>query len=117
MDQPVVFNRDALLKRLDGDEELIEQIIDIFLEHAPGQFERLHQAIREGNAAMVKLHAHSLKGAAANMEAAAMRDVALEIERHSADVRRVAPLVAELEGELHKLQRLLSSLRVAEGAP
>jgi len=58
---------------------------------------------------MVKLHAHSLKGAAANVEALAMRDVAFQIEQNAANLPNIAPLVEKLEIEWKKLQALLSS--------
>ncbi len=112
---PAVFDRDALLQRLDGDEELVSEIIQLFLDHASGQLERLSQAVKDGKHDMVKLHAHSLKGAAANVEAAAMKEVAFEIERNAADAQNVGPLVEKLEAELSKLQRILSPSNMQGG--
>ncbi len=106
--KPAVFNREALLQRLDGDEAFVSQITGLFLEHASGQVERLRQAVAEGNPTMVKLHAHSLKGAAANVEAMAMKEVAFEIEQNAADVRGIAPLIEKLEMEWGRLQTLFS---------
>ncbi len=115
MKPAAVFDRAALLERLDGDEALVNQIIELFIEHASGQVERLSQAVNESNPTMVKLHAHSLKGAAANVEAVAMREVAFEIERNAADLQIVAPLITRLETEWDNFQRLFSTSNVEGG--
>ena len=87
------------------------EIIDIFLGNATAQLEQLSQAVKEGNSDMVKLHAHSLKGAAANVEAAAIKEVAYEIERNATDTEGVSPLIEKLATEFNRFVETSSALK------
>jgi PAS domain S-box-containing protein len=75
-----VFNRDAVMTRVDGDEELLQEIVELFLEDAPRQIERLKAALEAGEAALAQRQAHTLKGAAANVGAETLSGEALRIE-------------------------------------
>jgi signal transduction histidine kinase/CheY-like chemotaxis protein len=50
------------LERLDGDERLLHEIVQIFLEESPKQLAVLKQAVTEANAELVERTAHGLKG-------------------------------------------------------
>lgn len=75
-----VFDRRVLLERLMGDEELLREIIVLFLQEAPSQVEGLKRAVREGDEAEAARMAHTLKGSAANLAADAFRYLARQIE-------------------------------------
>jgi CheY-like chemotaxis protein len=53
---------ETTLSRLEGDRELLAEIVGIFLREAPRQLAALRQAIEQGNAEAVTEVAHSLKG-------------------------------------------------------
>jgi CheY-like chemotaxis protein len=76
-----VFDRDGLLDRLMGDEDLAVDIVGGFVEDMAGQMEsiRNNEALRADGEAFVRL-AHTVKGACANVGAMAMREVAREME-------------------------------------
>ena len=44
-----IFDRQALLRRVDGDEELLEEMLVIFLEFTPRQLQEIGQAIETGD--------------------------------------------------------------------
>src|SRR6266704_4422844 len=50
------------LEKLGGEENLLQEITDIFLDETPKLVARLQQAIQSGNAGLVETTAHSLKG-------------------------------------------------------
>jgi two-component system sensor histidine kinase/response regulator len=50
------------LERLGGDEKLLHEVVEIFLEEGPKQMTTLRHAIAEGNVVDIEKTAHSLKG-------------------------------------------------------
>jgi len=80
-----VFDRGALLGRLDGDEDLCREVVRVFVEDAPRRIEGLKRALREGRAHTVEREAHSIKGAASNVGARAVSRAARELETWARD--------------------------------
>ncbi len=76
-----VFDRDGLLDRLMGDEDLAVDIVGGFVEDMDGQMESMKddEALRADAGEFVRL-AHTVKGACANVGAMAMREVAWQME-------------------------------------
>jgi two-component system sensor histidine kinase/response regulator len=74
------FDRADLMERLDGDIELISELVQIFLEDAPQLVEELGAAVSRGDAAQVHRSAHSLKGSASNFSAGPVVESALRLE-------------------------------------
>jgi len=72
-----------MLERLMGDEDLAEHIISAFREDIPGRLEALARALQDQDAPGVVLQAHTIKGAAANLGAEQMREIAGVIEAAS----------------------------------
>ncbi len=104
------FDRSALLERLGGDEELLDEITDVFLEDIPAQLEQLRQGLSDNDATLVQGQGHRIKGASANLQAEAMREVAYEIEIAGRDGKldSALPLVAKLEQEFENFRFALS---------
>jgi HPt (histidine-containing phosphotransfer) domain-containing protein len=65
---------------VDGDEEILEELFQIFLEHLPEQLEKMRTAVRENDGKGVRFSAHQIKGAMRNFaaEEACKRAYALE---------------------------------------
>ncbi len=77
-DSVAVFDREGALERMNEDEDLLKLIVAAFLEDMPGHIASLKAALdQSGN---VVLYAHSIKGAAANVGAEALRSVAARLE-------------------------------------
>jgi len=62
-----LFDREGCLARLDGDEELLGILVKIALDDLPGTIAALVAALRDGAFEDAGRHAHSIKGAAANV--------------------------------------------------
>ncbi|MEN6473061.1 MAG: response regulator, partial [Syntrophaceae bacterium] len=82
--EPVIYNRDALAENLDGDEEQIREIVQVFLDDAPRQIAILEKAVAEADALTIRRQAHTLKGAAGNVGAEILQAAAFEMEKAGA---------------------------------
>ncbi|HEY5387386.1 MAG TPA: response regulator, partial [Thermoleophilia bacterium] len=109
---PPVFDQAVLLHLLDGDQDAVADIVAEFLADMPRQIEALGTALAAGDAASARRGAHTIKGASANVGAAALRAAAGAIEGAAASgdlesarrlesgaVRELERLQAELDGE------------------
>lgn len=104
-----LLDREAALERLDGDEELLQEIIDIFLEDAPRLFLALKQARLDRDQKTTERQAHSLKGASANVGAIHLQAICLIAEASSKAGRweELEAQLPELESALHATLDLL----------
>ena len=75
------FDYDDLLKRLEGDYELVEVVLKKFLEAAPLHLAALHKAITKGSVKEVAMQAHGFKGMAFNCSAVATGNVSRRLEK------------------------------------
>jgi len=105
------FDRSALLDRLGDDEELLGEVVGVFLDDTPVQIEKLSKALDEKDAEVVERGAHSIKGAAANLSAEELRDVAARMEKaaHAGDLDGVSAMMAELTAKFERLKAVLST--------
>jgi CheY-like chemotaxis protein/HPt (histidine-containing phosphotransfer) domain-containing protein len=104
-DVPAVFDRAAFLDRLMGDEAVARTICSGFFDDMPVQISKLTTAMTAGDLGQVVLHAHRIKGAAANVGGDALQAVALAIE--AAAERGALTAAGQLLGELeHGFSRL-----------
>jgi two-component system sensor histidine kinase/response regulator len=107
-----VIDKAAALKRLDGDTELLRELIALFLEEAPALLATIRAGLAEGNAVTVRQAAHSLKGAAANLAAIAIFVAAKQLEDlgRDGDLGPAAAVFATLEAEVERLTRSAESV-------
>lgn len=103
---PTVFDEAGLLERLMDDEELVKEVLDGFLSDIPKRLDALKEALRKGDAPVAQRHAHTVKGAAANVNAYALRDVAacMEDAAEAGDLETTASLMPLLSKEFEILQ-------------
>lgn len=78
------FDLESLKRRLDCDLDLIREIIGIFFEDYPKDFERLKQAVRGRDLSEAKRVAHTLKGSFANVGGMRASQIAAEMEKSAA---------------------------------
>jgi HPt (histidine-containing phosphotransfer) domain-containing protein len=69
------------LERVGGDEELLKEVAQLFLEDYPQSVEAIEQALAKGDARGVERAAHTLKGAAANFGVPPVVDAACAMEQ------------------------------------
>jgi len=66
-----------------GDEEVLGEILDLFMEDGPRQIAALGEAITQGDWEEAGRLAHTLKGSASNVGAEPLRQAAWSLEQHS----------------------------------
>ncbi len=99
------FDRAAALDRMDGDEELLAELAQIFVDDACEQRRRLQAAVIAREALEVQKGAHALKGAASNFHAGPTVAAALALEKlaRSGSLDGVDALLTTLDTELARL--------------
>ena len=104
-----ILNWNELIGRL-GDEELIREIVPVFLNDNKERLERLTEAVEAGDAKTLKLYAHAIKGAGRNIGAVRLSNIAhrLECAGREEDLEAANPLLDALRTELEKVVTLLS---------
>ncbi len=75
----------SLLQRVEGDKELLAEMVQVFLDDLPNLLNTMRDALLQGNMAMLERSAHSLKGAAGNLSAKQAADAAMELEKAAKD--------------------------------
>jgi signal transduction histidine kinase/DNA-binding response OmpR family regulator len=60
--KPAVLNFKQMLDRLGGDERLLHEVIEIFIDDAPKHIDALRGALAQGDTAVVEKIAHGMKG-------------------------------------------------------
>jgi two-component system sensor histidine kinase/response regulator len=76
-----LFDRVSLLERVEGDQELLTEMIHLFQEDAPNLVAAMRDALQRGDMAVLERSAHSLKGAAGNLSAKATTTAAQQLEK------------------------------------
>jgi HPt (histidine-containing phosphotransfer) domain-containing protein len=80
-------DREALMARLGQDEALFAEVIHLFIEDCPERLVAIHAAVDARDALRIRAAAHSLKGSAGNISAAALSDAAGALERVGEETR------------------------------
>jgi two-component system sensor histidine kinase/response regulator len=109
-----VFRWSELLDRLMGDTELAHAIVEGFIDDIPGQISKLKGYVQSGDTAAATRQAHTIKGASANVGAAALREAAYKLEEmgNGNDMAGVAEGLPKLETEFGRLKAVLMELKV-----
>jgi two-component system, sensor histidine kinase and response regulator len=94
----------------DGDVELTQKLIEIFLEDSPQLLSVICEAIERNDAAALERAAHTMKGALGYFGAGAAMDSALRLQQLGAkkDLTAAPEIMKELESALEQLTNLLS---------
>ena len=106
-----VFDSDAALKHVEGDRDLLDEIVGIFAEQCPKIMHEIQNAIRAADLPVLERAAHSLKGSASNLCATGVTQSAAELEEsaRSGDSSRSREQFQALESEVEKLLRELEA--------
>jgi CheY-like chemotaxis protein len=104
------FDRELLLKRIDGDTRLLSKLLLAFLGDLPRKLERLEARLADADAAGATMEAHGIQGAAGTIAAAPVRAIALEIESfcRSGDIAPARESFAALRTEFDVLKAALN---------
>lgn len=100
----------------EGDDDLLNELIDLFLEDAPGRMAGMRDAIAREDWPGLASWAHSLKGSCGSLGAMHMARLCGRLEQHgrTGGGRRDAELVfRELEGQYALVREALQRERAA----
>jgi HPt (histidine-containing phosphotransfer) domain-containing protein len=115
--RPPSWSRAEVLDRLGGDEELLQELCQIFLKESPRLMEKLRQGLAEGDGEAVQRAAHSLKGEVSYLAAAGAAQAARRLEDlgSEGDLSVVSEAIRLMERELDDLRQAIED--DAAGAP
>ena len=101
-----VLDRETLVERLFGDPDLVAEILDVFRDDVPSKLTGLRDALAQSDVETVTRLAHTVKGAAANVCAEALREVAMQVEHASreGDLERAASMLDALDAEFERFR-------------
>jgi len=103
------FSPQTTLEQVDGDRDLLKELIEIFSGQTRQQLQILKESIAGKDAPTVRRAAHTIKGSVANFGAQPAFDLALCLEQMGKDgALGQAPVALEtLASELQRLEKAL----------
>jgi two-component system, sensor histidine kinase and response regulator len=107
-----LLDRDAILERVGGDVEFLEEIAGLFVEDCPKLLTEIRAAISAGNPTALEHAAHTLKGSVANFGARPAREAAFRLEMlgRERDLLPAPEACAVLEHEMERFTVALTAL-------
>jgi len=110
-----ILDRLGLLDRMMDDAELSSEVLGLFVHEYPAMREALRSAIDCADPVAILNLTHTLKGAAANVGALRVCEVATRLEQQAADgaAARLGDLFLELDRHLVEFERVVAALRCA----
>jgi signal transduction histidine kinase/DNA-binding response OmpR family regulator len=117
--QTPAFDEAELRARVSGDEQLLGDVVRIFLEDCPARLAAIKDAVDRRDGEAIHLTAHALKGAAGNLAAKGLFEAARVLERLGAESRLDAAeaasrvVAAEAANVIDALRRFESGRGVA----
>jgi signal transduction histidine kinase/DNA-binding response OmpR family regulator/HPt (histidine-containing phosphotransfer) domain-containing protein len=101
-----IFGQEDLLERLGGKHEMVSKFLDMFINNSAGYLGGLRQAIESDNQEQVRIQAHTIRGAAANISAYRIKETAtaLEVTASEGNHGRWCELLARLESEYEEFK-------------
>jgi len=101
-----IFDRADALDRLDGDEEILQELLGMVADQCDEMMDMVHQAIEARDCTLLATAAHTIKGAMANVSANGSRAAALKLE----EAAKRDDIVAAAR-ETKELQRQIAFLK------
>jgi two-component system, sensor histidine kinase and response regulator len=108
-DEPV--DKTAGLTNAGGDEDILQDVIQVFLEEAPKQVMKMKEALKNKNVKDAEREVHTLKGSASNIGADPLMKKALQAEMalKNGKLEEASFLFLKVEVEFEKVRRFLSN--------
>jgi CheY-like chemotaxis protein len=104
-ERAAVASDNDLLARVGGSQELLREVIGLFLEDCPKLLAAVGDAVRRGDTEAVYRASHTLKGSVGNFDAHAAMQIAqrLEARAREGNLEAATTIFAALEIEIHAL--------------
>ena len=116
-DTVAILNLAAALERVGGDQELLEEVAQLFLDTSPDLFTEIGHAVEARDARALERAAHTLKGSVGNFGADATFQAAFLLEKmgRSGNLTGVDEAYHVLETEMERLRPALATLGQGSG--
>jgi HPt (histidine-containing phosphotransfer) domain-containing protein len=103
------IDRVRLFSRIEGDLDLLREIVSLFLADYPRRLGELKDAVTRGDSDAVSSVAHSIKGSVGSLAAQPCYEAAQRLERMgiSGDLTAAGAACAALEAEVERLKTAL----------
>ncbi len=113
-----ILDEAALMERVDGDRDLLRELINLFSADQPGRFQEITTALEAGESTRLCRAAHAMKGAVANFCAREAAHEAKQLESLARDgnLGAAASACARLERALGRLEPELSRLALSSAS-
>lgn len=102
------WNRSFALEQTAGDEELLTELVELFVDSSMDNLKSLKQAVSEENAEGVVAAAHSLKGASASLGIESVRQLvlAMETDARKGSITCAVDTLHDLENQLEEIKSM-----------
>ena len=106
------FDPGVVLKRVDGDRDLLKEITALFIEDTPHLLIELRDAIARGDGKVLERSAHTYKGSVGNFGARTAFEAAASLEQmgRNGDFARAGEMLDQLEQQVTLLVPALEAL-------
>lgn len=111
--EAVLFNRSELLERLGGRSDLMPKFLSMFTASVTEALLRLKSAVECRDAGEIHRHAHTIKGAAANIGAPRIRDKAAMIDEMAKSVE-LNCIVQQMELLVSEFEQFRDEVKVVQ---
>jgi HPt (histidine-containing phosphotransfer) domain-containing protein len=110
--QLMSFNRHLALDRVGGDEDLLKEVLQLFLEECPQLMAQVNQAVETGDPRRVEQSAHTLKGSLSTIgaELGASKAQTLESMGRSRDLEGCRQALEQLHQSVNRLCTELTAI-------
>ena len=107
-----VLNPEAALEHLDGDREMLKDLVDLLIEKTTDDIAQMAESIRRGDCEALCTTAHSVKGTAANIGAGRLSDAARRMEEagKNGDLPGAEEVLVLLKSEMSSLAEQIEAL-------
>jgi len=104
-----VFDKKALLERLDGDEALYQELVEGFLADIPVQINKIEKALDFDDLSIAGQLAHTLKGAFSNVGAQFLQKIAKDLEDDilEMDTIKIKKRIKQLKKALNNVKKYI----------
>jgi HPt (histidine-containing phosphotransfer) domain-containing protein len=111
------FDPESLWARVDGDLDLLRELVDVFAEEAPKMLTRIQEGIDLQSPSEVEKAGHKLKGSVLQFSARTAAATALELEEKGREgsLAGANPLLDKLRQEIDLLQEALNAMVSGSG--
>ncbi|WP_448556643.1 response regulator [Thalassotalea montiporae] len=94
-----LWDKQALFKRVRNNEQLVRNLVELYINEVPELFEQLIEALAQSNMTEILAFAHKLKGSSNNLGGIQLADIALKIElaAKAEDIEQLKELTQALD--------------------